>query len=157
MAFVKMVFYGHNGKSSDIQKNPRLQYQPWQGGVMKGYIDFSADNINYRIERSFGRSNTSDDIAVWNLDSGMKLQLARGRDPGQEFFGLGSEGFEKSVFIGQSGSVINNSGKEDEITQRLLNLLRQVMKKPRLNPFLINSLARLRVLSANVVIKVFWQ
>lgn len=123
MAFIKMVFYGHNGKSSDIQKNPRLQYQPWQGGVMKGYIDFSADNINYRIERSFGRSNTSDDIAVWNLDSGMKLQLARGRDPGQEFFGLGSEGFEKSVFIGQSGSVINNSGKEDEITQRLLNLV----------------------------------
>ncbi|MDO5559456.1 MAG: AAA family ATPase [Oscillospiraceae bacterium] len=121
MNFIKMMFYGSSSKSSDIYKNIRKRYQPWDGGPMGGFIEFNFLNTNYRIEREFGSSNVSDTVKLWNLDTGCEEQISCKYDVGEQFFGLGCGAFERSVFIGSDSSVIKDTGKEDEITKRLMN------------------------------------
>ena len=123
MAFIQMMFYGYSGRSQDISLNPRKKFSPWNGRDMKGYILFEDDGVNYRLERHFGKSNTTDAIKVWNLDNGEEIKMPAKKDPGEVFFDLGSEAFERSVFIGQSGSIIETKGKKDEITEKLLNMV----------------------------------
>ncbi|MBP1592013.1 MAG: AAA family ATPase, partial [Oscillospiraceae bacterium] len=67
MSFIKMMFYGTSCKSSDIGKNLRKKYAPWDGSPMSGYIEFEASGQEYRLEREFGNSNISDVITIWNL------------------------------------------------------------------------------------------
>jgi exonuclease SbcC len=124
MAFIKMMFYGSTGKSADLSKNTRKKYTPWDGSKMSGSIEFEDKGIAYRIERQFGVSNATDKIILWNKATGEKEGIASGTDLGQRFFGIGATAFEKSVFIGQAGSVADaGADKEDEITQKLLNLV----------------------------------
>ncbi|MBW7572214.1 ATP-binding protein [Caproiciproducens faecalis] len=122
MAFLKMMFYGSEGRSSDLSKNPRKKYQPWDGAKMSGYITFEDGGIVYRLERLFGASNATDKISLWNTATGEKEKISGSADLGQRFFGIGAAAFEKSVFIGQAGSMAG-ADRDDEITQRLLNLV----------------------------------
>ncbi|HZW98335.1 MAG TPA: hypothetical protein VFF56_05785, partial [Bacillota bacterium] len=123
MAFIQMMFYGYKGRVKDISRNPRKRYKPWNGQEMKGFIEFEALGANYRLERSFGASNTTDEIAAWNLDKGEQVNLPRSKDPGQVYFQMDADAFDKSVFIGQSGSIISDEEGSGEITNRLLNLV----------------------------------
>ena len=124
MAFIRMMFYGSEGRSSDLSKNMRKKYLPWDGAKMSGYIEFEDNGIVYRLERLFGASNATDKISLWNTATGEKEKIASGTDIGQRFFGIGAAAFEKSVFIGQAGSMAGSGAdKDDEITQRLLNLV----------------------------------
>lgn len=123
MAFIQMMFYGYAGMARDISQNPRKKYSPWNGKDMKGYILFEDEGINYRLERHFGKSNTTDLVKVWTMDTGEVIPMPARKDPGEVFFALGSEAFERSVFIGQSGSIIQSKGKKDEITEKLLNMV----------------------------------
>ena len=124
MAFLKMMFYGSSGRGTDPAKNPRKKYAPWNGQRMAGAVEFRDDGIRYRIEKVFGASQKTDRIRLLNLATGNPVQIAGEEEIGRKFFGMGVSAFEKSVFIGQIGSIINSSGdKEDEITQKLLNLV----------------------------------
>ena len=124
MAFIRMMFYGSEGRSSDLSKNMRKKYLPWDGAKMSGFIEFEDSGIVYRLERLFGASNATDRISLWNTATGEKEKIASGTDIGQRFFGIGAAAFEKSVFIGQAGSMAGSGAdKDDEITQRLLNLV----------------------------------
>ena len=40
MAFIKMMFYGSDKASSQISKNIRKKYTPWDGSQMAGSIEF---------------------------------------------------------------------------------------------------------------------
>jgi len=124
MTFIKMMFYGFSGKSSDISKNLRKKYQPWDGSKMSGSIDFIVNSVPYQLVRVFGNTNSTDQITVMNLATGERESLPAKKEPGQIYFGIGASAFEKSVFIGQGGS-FEDSGvdKDDEITERLLNLV----------------------------------
>ena len=121
MNFIKMMFYGSTAKSSDINKNPRKKYAPWDGSPMGGFIEFNFLNINYRLEREFGSSNISDTVTLWNTDTGTEEPISCKYDVGEQFFGLGASAFERSVFIGGMTSVITGSDKDDEISKRLMN------------------------------------
>ncbi|MEA4889162.1 MAG: AAA family ATPase [Clostridiaceae bacterium] len=124
MTFIKMMFYGSSGKSTDLAKNVRKKYTSWNGMKMSGSIEFEDQGMRYRLERQFGVSNTSDKIHIWNLAAGQEENIAGGTDLGQRFFGMGAAAFEKSVYIGQAGSVTDGiQDKEDEITGKLLNLV----------------------------------
>lgn len=122
MAFIKMMFYGSAGKSSDLTKNKRKKYMPWDGSKMSGSIEFECGGTVYRLERLFGASNATDKISLWNQTTGEKEKIASGTNLGQRFLGMGDTAFEKSVFIGQAGSMAG-ADKDDEITQKLLNLV----------------------------------
>lgn len=124
MAFIKMMFYGSTGRSTDLLKNIRKKYMPWNGAKMSGAIEFEDKEVKYRVEKRFGASNATDKINLWNQITGEKEKIASATDIGQRFFGIGAAAFEKSVFISQIGSTISSDGdKEDEITQKLLNLV----------------------------------
>ena len=53
MAFIRMMFYGNTGKTTDIDKNPRIKYRPWDSELMAGSIVFEHGGHNYRLEREF--------------------------------------------------------------------------------------------------------
>jgi len=123
MSFILMMFYGHGGRSTDLSKNPRKKFKPWNGKDMRGRIFFEHEGNNYRLERTFGNSNTTDDVSLWNEDTSEKVKLSSKSDPGEVFFGVGEEAFSRSVFIGQGGTLLSTSTKKDEITEKLLNLV----------------------------------
>lgn len=122
MAFIRMMFYGSEGRSGDLSKNIRKKYQPWDGAKMSGFLEFEDNGTVYRLERLFGASNATDKISLWNTATGEKEKIASNTDLGQRFFGIGAAAFEKSVFIGQAGSMAG-ADRDDEITQKLLNLV----------------------------------
>lgn len=119
--FIKMMFYGNASKSADIKKNPRRKYTPWDGSQMAGFIEFEHSGTSYRLEREFGSSNISDNISLWNLNTGQCEPLSCKYDAGERFMGVGVSAFEKSVFIGDVSSIINGSDKDDEISRKLMN------------------------------------
>lgn len=122
MAFIRMMFYGNSGKSSDIEKNPRKKYRPWNGEIMAGSITFSHGGTLYRLEREFKASNSADKITLLNLDTGMAESLSGSDDIGAKFFGLTDAAFERSVFLEDRKAPVKNEAANGEINSRLSNI-----------------------------------
>ncbi|MHB8963064.1 MAG: ATP-binding protein [Saccharofermentanales bacterium] len=123
MAFVRMIFYGAT-TGNDISKNPRKKYRPWDGSVMGGAVEFEHGGRSYRLERTFSASFRTDKVTLLNLSSGKPELLPDYREIGRLFFGMGEASFDKSVFIGQAGTMIDTSDAgENEIIQKLQNLV----------------------------------
>ncbi|MBQ7045582.1 MAG: AAA family ATPase [Clostridia bacterium] len=120
MAFIKMMFYGTTTKQSESYKNPRKRYKPLNTNAFGGNIVFFHNGINYRLEREFKGSNSTDKITLYNLDRLEPVAL-RGNDVGSEFFALSAEAFEKSVYIGGIGYE-DLSGAGGEINSKLANI-----------------------------------
>jgi uncharacterized protein YhaN len=120
MNFIKMMFYGTERGSAQLSKNLRKKYTPWDNSGMAGSIDFENDGRNYRIERSFGSSNSTDKVTLIDLDLGTRETVSA--DIGASLFGLSSAAFERSIFIGQFGFPESNSTAEGEINSKLSNL-----------------------------------
>lgn len=121
MAFIRMMFYGNTGKTSDIDKNPRIKYRPWDSELMAGSITFSHGGIEYRLEREFKRSNSADKITLIDLDTGNSRSLSGSDDIGAKFFGLTDAAFERSVFISEAFPAAKNDAAGGEINSRLSN------------------------------------
>ncbi len=122
MSFIKMMFYGNAGRVSDIAKNLRLKYSPWDSSLMAGTIDFSHKGKNYRIEREFKGSNATDKIKIIDLDLKTEIKIGSKGDIGSEIFGLSESAFEKSIFIGYLGAPEKNSAAEGELNGKLSNI-----------------------------------
>lgn len=120
MDFIKMMFYGSPAsKRDEILRNPRKKYLPKDGGSMGGNIVFENQGKSYRLERVFSASNSSDKINLYNLTDSVQMPVPAKTTIGQMFFGFNASAFEKTFFINQIGSPIND---DDEINQRLANL-----------------------------------
>ncbi len=120
MNFIKMMFYGSERAKGDLAKSPRKKYTPWDNSQMAGSIDFEKDGKNYRLERIFGDSNSTDKITLINTDLGSRENVAA--DIGTKLLGLSAAAFERSIFIGQFGFPENNATAEGEINSKLSNL-----------------------------------
>lgn len=123
LTFILMVLYGSKSKSNDILINERKKYKPWNGKSMGGYINIEYENYRYQINREFKSSNHTDEVEIFNLDTGRKLDIPNLKNPGEYFFELGYEAFKKSLFISSESLVIENDDKKDEITQKLINII----------------------------------
>lgn len=121
MAFIRMMFYGNTGKTSDIDKNPRLKYRPWDSDFMAGSITFNHNGKDFRLEREFKKSNSTDKITLIDLDTGVSSSLSGGDDIGAKFFGLTDAAFERSVFLAESIPSSKNDAANGEINSRLSN------------------------------------
>lgn len=113
--FIKSMFYGTGNSTTKI----RQKYTPWDGSVMAGRIFFEHDNRKYCLERTFRKTDSSDSITLTNLDSGEKINTTK--NPGQDFFGLSSAAFERSLFIG-NGDFIKDDAAAGEINGKLSNI-----------------------------------
>ncbi len=118
MAFIKMMFYG--GKGGSKIKTSRSKYFPWSGKAPAGSITFEHKGRNYRIEREFKGSNSTDKVYLFDLDMGTKTAAAA--DIGRELFGLSEAAFERSIFIGALTGEKSDSEAEGEINAKLSNL-----------------------------------
>ena len=121
MAFIKMMFYGNERGSAKLSKNIRKKYTPWDGSNMAGSVDFKHNGTEYRIEREFRSSNSTDKVTLCDLNLGTRQSAPA--DLGLSFFGLSSAAFERSVFIGQFGFPENDSAAEGEINAKLSNIV----------------------------------
>ncbi len=121
MAFIRMMFYGNTGKTSDIDKNPRIKYRPWDSDLMAGSVTFGHGGKSYRLERNFKRSNSTDKITLIDLDTGESTPLSGSDDIGAKFFGLTDAAFERSVFLSDSVPAASNEAANGEINSRLSN------------------------------------
>ena len=122
MAFVRMMFYGNVGVSRELSVNARKRYRPWNGAQMGGAIEFETNGKNYRLQKVFGQTAGKDEVCLLNLDTGTPEPLSSDEEVGTHFFGMELAGFERSVFIGRSGGFSGNDGKNDGITEKLINL-----------------------------------
>lgn len=120
MAFIKMMFYGSPKSSQNLSKSPRKKYAPWDGGQMAGSIEFEHSGRHYRIERTFGASNSADKVFLCDLDLGTRASAES--DIGKTFFSLSLPAFERSVFIESTGSVDANTDADSELNSKLSNL-----------------------------------
>ncbi len=122
MAFIKMMFYGNGGrKAQQISANPRLKYLPWDGGVMGGRIVFEHSGHRYRLEREFKKSDSTDRVALYDIDSG--CEVSTDGNVGLQFFGLGADAFERSMFVGNIGAPAANEKADGELSSRLSNMV----------------------------------
>lgn len=120
MAFIKMMFYGNEGKSTSIAKNIRKKYTPWDGSPMAGSIDFECENKKYRLEKEFRTSNSTDKTTLVDLSLGSRQSVPS--DIGNKFFGLTLPAFERSVFIGQFGFPESDTAAVSELNAKLSNI-----------------------------------
>lgn len=120
MSFIKMMFYGSDRAKNDLSKSPRKKYTPWDNSQMAGSIDFTKDGKNYRLERIFGESNSTDKVTLINTDLGTRENVSA--DIGTKLLGLSAAAFERSIFIGQFGFPESNQTAEGEINSKLSNL-----------------------------------
>lgn len=121
MSFIKMMFYGSGRGSAQIAKNIRKKYTPWDGSAMAGSIDFELNGKNYRLEREFRSSDSTDKVALCDLDLGTREAVSS--DIGVRLLGLSAAAFERSVFIGQTGFPEKDAAAEGEINSKLSNIV----------------------------------
>lgn len=122
MAFIRMMFYGNTGKSSDLDKNPRKKYRPWNSDIMAGSITFTHGGSRYRLEREFKASNSTDKITLLDMDTGETSTISGSEDIGARFFGLTDGAFERSVFLEDRGPAAKNEAAVGEINSLLSNI-----------------------------------
>ncbi|MCF0138121.1 MAG: AAA family ATPase [Oscillospiraceae bacterium] len=107
-AFIRAMLYGFpRANKTNLDKDPRRKYSPWQGGSFGGSIEFEAGGKAYRAERFFGDRPAQDSFALYELP-GMRPSRRFSENLGLELFGLDADSFERSAFmsrLGETGSL----------------------------------------------------
>ena len=85
--FIKSMFYGLSRTQKSLEKSERKRYYPWQGGVFGGYLEFEHNEINYRIERTFGITPKQDQFRLFRL-SPFSVSDEYTENIGYEIFGI---------------------------------------------------------------------
>lgn len=118
-AFLKAMFYGLDTKKNvGAFEKERVMYRPWQGGAFGGEVDFEIDGKQYRISRTFGRTEKADEFHLYDLSTNLEC-YDFSEDIGNEIFELDSASFKRSIFIAQNDCA---SEASDSINAKLGNL-----------------------------------
>ena len=118
-AFFKAMFYGLDAKKANgAFEKERVMFRPWQGGVFGGEVDFEVNGKKYRISRTFGRTEKSDEFHLYDLRTNLEC-FDFSEDIGSELFELDSASFRRSIYIAQNDCVSETS---DGINAKLGNL-----------------------------------
>lgn len=100
--FIKAMFYGMEyTTSSNIEKNERLKYYPWQGGKYGGSLSFSHNGKDYMITRFFlSRVNkdNKDTFELRDLKTN-KTSVDYTENLGTELFGISRDTYERSIHV----------------------------------------------------------
>lgn len=118
-AFLKAMFYGLDAKKdAKAFEKERTLYRPWQGGSFGGEVDFEVEGRSYRVSRSFGRTEKTDEFHLYDLSTNLESEDFS-EELGLELFELDSASFKKSIYIAQ-----NDCGSEtsDRMNAKLGNL-----------------------------------
>ena len=102
-AFLKAMFYGlpRTGTRS-LAGNDRKRYEPWQGGVFGGFLEFTYKDISYRVTRTFGKTAAKDTFELLDLTNRTAKTPFTER-LGEELFQLDADSFARSTYLPQLG------------------------------------------------------
>lgn len=117
--FIKSMFYGMEYTTSkDVEKNEKLKYSPWQGGIYGGSMIFSHNGKEYLLNRTFGLKKNEDTFELRDLKTN-KISNDFTEDLGTEIFGINRDSFARSVFVTLKDSPVGSA----DITAKLNNLV----------------------------------
>lgn len=124
-AFIRAMLYGQKGgrKSKDGSLPPQKHFKPWNGDQYAGILEYTLDNgKSYRVGRNFekGTVHIYDDGAN-DLTPSFPQSKDAGPQFAEEHLGIDEAAFERSVFISQLQSVIDEDGKKN-LVEKLSNL-----------------------------------
>ena len=118
--FIRAMFYGFPRGNKDIEKDLRKKYLPWQGGKYGGYLIFSHEGKEYRIDRSFGERPSGDRFSL--TDNATHLKSTRFTENiGLELFGVDADAFTRSTYMPQTSDAVPTS--TNSIRAKLGNLI----------------------------------
>ncbi len=122
-AFLLAMFYGleNESKKKSIREDARKRYLPWDGGAMAGSVYFTADDRNYVLSRRFAKTRKGDKVSLKDANTWEEITDIDPKEIGRAFLGVGEDGFAKTLFISQLGTLIF-ADSDDEILKRLSNL-----------------------------------
>lgn len=120
-AFLLSVFYDmpNDGKRLELSESLRRKYKPWNGERFGGRVYFTHAGRQYILEKTFGATKRSDRARL--LDAATWDECGSAENAGERFFGLGREGFLKTLYITGLAADGAEMGSE-EILTRLSNL-----------------------------------
>lgn len=120
-AFIKSMLFGlEDTKRAGLFENDRKKYEPWQGGAWGGSLTISSGGEEYRIERSFFKKASLDEIKVYELKTGRLSDKFSEKSPGEVLLDIDREGFERTVFL--SEREIDEKKSINNISAKLSNL-----------------------------------
>lgn len=121
--FLKCMLYGmDNGRGRSVEKNERMKYEPWEGGVFGGVLTFSCVGKTYRVERTFGKTAAGDTAKFYDENNALCYDFGQnGELLGERLFGMDRESFSRSVYFPQGE--IKTGALPDDIKGRLMALL----------------------------------
>ncbi len=121
-AFIKSMLFGlEDTKRTALFENDRKKYEPWQGGAWGGSLTISSGGEEYRIERSFNKKASLDEIRIYELKTGKLTDKFSEKSPGEILLGIDRDGFERTVFLSEretdeKKSINNISAKLSRLT-----------------------------------------
>ncbi len=119
--FLLSMFYEmpNDGKRMELSESFRRKYKPWNGERFGGRVYFTHEGKRYLLEKSFGSTKRLDRVRL--LDADTWDECGSGENAGERFFGLGREGFLKTLFLKGLGADAKEMNSE-EILTRLSNM-----------------------------------
>lgn len=117
-SFIKAMLFGlPQTTKHDIDQNERKKFTPWQGGVFGGWLEFTMKDNPYRIERTFGKTQSSDTVTIYDLKTNKPIQDS---DFIQKSLGINADTFARSTFVGQG---IFSDASDESIKAKLGKLI----------------------------------
>jgi len=123
--FIKGILYGLKGgrASKDGVPPPLKKFKPWNSENYGGIIEYTLDNgQRFRVERNFDSNSVKVFDALYNeVTQSFNSSRENGVLFAEQHLGFNEESFERTVFIRQMESKIDNDGSK-ELYNRLLNI-----------------------------------
>lgn len=125
--FIKFLFYGLSGRSSDGVPSERKRFVNWDTGTAEGFAIVSHKGKEYRIERGLyvtsragsERESFREVLVVTDTATGERVPELE-ECPGVAFFGAGEQVFVNTVFSGQSARARINGADTAAAVENLL-------------------------------------
>ncbi len=109
--FIKAMLYGLDDTRRSVSENERKRYLPWSGECASGYMLFTHEGREYRIERRFSKKASEDTLVIYDTKRGSTTDVFTDV-PGEALFGIDKAGFERTIFLSErlpSGAIENDS------------------------------------------------
>ncbi|MBR6646893.1 MAG: AAA family ATPase [Clostridia bacterium] len=121
--FIYAMFYDlpTSKQKYTLREDLRKRYTPWSGEQMEGSVWFSHKDKKYVLKRKIGKTPKGSKVQLLDAETWEEITDERKEEPGRFFFGVGEDGFLKTLYISQLGAQISKE-KDDEIIKRLSNL-----------------------------------
>ena len=91
--FIRFMLYGFTSRNTDITKNDKKRYLPWDGSACKGCMELTAENGGYTIRREQAAR------ASHSITDESGVPVFKGENAGNVFLGVDEDTYDKTALI----------------------------------------------------------